>query len=252
MKTSTVTKLSKFMGGPVAGIVLGAILGIYIRPNAKFVSGLRALAAGIVLAAVSTELIPKVADTETKYDRIAVVIGILAGLSLMITIRTIFDKRQQITKSVTSGKMPWELIISIAIDFFIDALLIGMALSTSNSNVGMVLAIALGFEISLLTLTTSSQMIYSGISKTKIMGVVAILAAAFVAGGLTGYFAASKLKGTSAYYGMMAFGVAALIWLIVEDLLVGINKVLDSRISASLIFAGFMAIIVSGWFGHSH
>ena len=80
------------------------------------------------------------------------------------------------------------------------------------------------------------------------MGIVAILAAAFVAGGLTGYFAASKLKGTSAYYGMMAFGVAALIWLIVEDLLVGVNKVLDSRISASLIFAGFMAIIVSGWY----
>ena len=204
------------------------------------------------MAAVSTELIPDVAEVKEWKERGAVLFGIILGALVMIVLRTIFSKY---TNEGESGVIPWEMVISIAIDFFVDAILIGMSLSLGpglEANTGLVMTVALGFEMMLLTVTTASQMSLNKVTRGKIIGISVMLAAIVLIGAYLGNFIARKFKGTPYFYALLAFGVSALIWLIVEELLADIGTNLDSRISATMMFIGFMMVIASGWMGHKH
>ncbi len=245
---------AKFMAGPMMGILVGAFIGTYFKPSEKTVSGFKSLAAGIVLAAVSTELIPEVAEVDNTKERLWVVFGVIIGASMLIALRTYFDKYDATKEG--KGKVPWEMIISIAIDFFIDAILIGMAMTVTTgmeSSAGLIMAFALGTEMLIITLTAAGQMKENKVKGGELWGIAGGLAGVVLLGGLIGNYVGTSFKGTPSYYGLLAFGVAALIWLVVEELFVETGKnVLDSRIQASLIFVGFLAIIGSGWLGHAH
>ncbi len=245
---------AKFMIGPMLGILVGAAIGTHFTFSKEIVSGLRSLAAGIVLAAVSTELIPEIAEVEASKERLWVVFGVVIGATMLITLRSYFDKYDPTKEG--ENKVPWEMIISIAIDFFIDAILIGMAMSITTGdegNTGLIMAFALGTEMLIITLTAAGQMKENSVNRGEIWGIAGGLAGVVLIGGLVGNYVATSFKGSPPYYGLLAFGVAALIWLVVEELLVETGKGnLDSRIQASLIFIGFLGIIGSGWMGHAH
>ena len=246
-------KLSMLMIGPFLGIIIGGVIGSFIKPDPKLLTSFRSLAAGIVIAAVSTELIPEVAEVEGWKNRLGVLLGIVIGAGALIGIRSILNKYEKAGKSKS---IQWEMVTSIAIDFFIDAVLIGMAmtvLSGEASNAGLVIAISLGIEMLLVTFSLADTMNSGGVSRLKIMGICAGLLAIVTVGAIVGYITASKFKGTSPYYAMLAFGVAALLWLVVEELLVEkVKGRIDSRLQATFIFVGFILVIGSGWLGHHH
>ena len=244
----------KFMAGPMLGILVGAFIGTRFSFSPKVVTGLKSLAAGIVLAAVSTELIPEIADVDIAKERLWVVFGVCFGAIMLMTLRSYFDKYDATKEG--KGKVPWEMIIAIAIDFFVDAILIGMAISLNSGaegGAGVIMAVALGTEMLIVTMTAAAQMKENQVSKAEAWGIAAGLAGVVLLGGLLGNFVAARFKGSPPYYGLLAFGVSALIWLIFEELLVETSKnALDSRIQASLLFLGFLGIIASGWIGHAH
>lgn len=245
IKNAFTLKNAPVMVGPSIGIVAGSLLGSAIKPSIETLAVLRNLAAGLVLAAVSTELAPQVAEAHFYRERISVIAGILIGLGLMITLRTIFSQKNE-------EKMSIEVVVSIAIDFFIDSLLIGIALSSlTGGTSSMIMAIALGIEMFILSMTTTSQMHAANSSYLYIMTVTATFVMSTIVGLFSGMFAANMLKGTPMMYMLMAFGVSALIWLVTEDLIVK-SKYLDSRLAASMLFLGFMTVLVIGWFGHAH
>ncbi len=226
------------MMGPIIGIIIGSIVGSMIKPSMKSLAVLRHIAAGLVIAAFSTELTPEIAEADGYKNRIAVISGIVIGLALMIVLRTIFSKEEE-TMSI-------EVISSVAIDFFIDAMLIGIALaSTTNSN-GYIMAIALGIEMFILSLTTISQARKAGSSSLSMVFVSALFVVVVVAGMYIGMYFANRFKNSSTYYLLIAFGVAALMWLVTEDLL-SKSKYLDSRIGATMLFLGFLSVIILGW-----
>ncbi len=229
--------------GPTLGILVGSVFGTAIRPSMKSLALMRNVAAGLVLAAVSTELAPKIADVDEWKSRIGVLAGIVIGLGMMITLRTIFSQK--------SKGMTIEVIISIAIDFFIDSLLIGIALGSISSNASFVMAAALGIEMFLLSMTTMSQLQEANSSAFYIVIVTAVFVLSSIGGIMSGIFVANRFKGTPAFYTLLAFGVAALVWLVTEDLL-DKSKHVDTRLGATMLFIGFTLVVVMGWFGHHH
>ena len=230
------------MIGPSLGIVTGAIIGSIIKPSKQSLAIMRNLAAGLVLAAVSTEITPQIADVETWKNRLAILAGIAIGLGMMIILRTIYSKHDGVST---------ETITSIAIDFYIDSLLIGIALASISGSASIITALALGTEMFILSMGTISTMHDANASIGSISLVTTIFVLSSISGLSSGIFLARWLKNTPIFYALLAFGVAALIWLITEDLLHK-SKYLDTRLGATALFVGFSIVLIFGWIGHQH
>lgn len=232
------------MLGPSVGILLGSVIGGFLKPSVETMVILRNAAAGLVLAAVSTELIPEIADVDGYKHRIAVMAGLVIGLGMMLLLRTFFSQKNE-------DKMSIEVVTSIAIDFFIDAMLIGIALGTGSGTSSFIMAVSLGVEMFILSMTTISQMHAAKSSIGYMIMVSGIFVVASVVGLVGGMFLAQRLKGAAGFYGLLSFGVAALVWLVTEDLLTK-SKYVDTRVGATFLFLGFATAIAMGWFGHAH
>lgn len=225
--------------GPIIGIGVGAFLGTIFHPDKKTVSILRNLAAGLVLAALSIELTPKITDAESWKSKIAILSGIVMGALIMILIRTFSAKKDDKA----------ELLTSIGTDFFIDALLIGMAIgviSKGKSKGGLIMALALGLEMFILTMSTVAGFKSNALHAIMVAGIFIL---SVLAGIFFGILASSKFQNSLAICGMLAAGLSVLIWLVCEDLIAKNDpKILDSRIGATMLFLGFMLVVIMEWF----
>lgn len=225
--------------GPVVGIVVGAFLGSIFHPDKKTLSILRNLAAGLVLAALSIELTPKVTGAESWKSKIAILSGIVIGALMMILIRTFSAKKDDKA----------EILASIGTDFFIDALLIGIAIgviSGGKSKGGIIMALALGLEMFILTMSTVAGFKSNALHAIMVAGIFTL---SVLAGIFFGIFAASNFQSSFVICGMLAAGLSVLIWLVCEDLIAKNDpKILDSRIGATMLFLGFMLVVVMEWF----
>lgn len=76
---------------PAGLMMIGALLVYLWKPNKVYVSAMQHLAAGIVLAAVAVELIPKMTEKKNGGAIVGVVIGFCLGVALMIVMRYLFD-----------------------------------------------------------------------------------------------------------------------------------------------------------------
>ena len=134
---------------------------------------------------------------------------------------------------------PLALCIAINVDAFVDGLLVGVS-SVESSSAGVIMAVALTIEMTFLGVT------YSLAVRDQPMGrrvfALVLAPAVLIVGGLGGAVMASSL---SEYpflkTGLLAFGVAALLYLVTEDLLLEAHE-------AEL---GDHVWCVSGWVGGS-
>lgn len=230
---------------PVLAIICGTVISILSNPSDNMLIYLRNLTIGIVLGIISLELGPQIVAAKSDLDKIYVIIGIILGLVLLMIIRSFFQNYQS---KNTINKIQWEMLISVAVDFFMDAFLIGITLNI-NKTVGLILAIALACEMFVLTLTISEDMEQNKIEMQKIILVSLLLIATVIIGFVLGTFIGTYAKDQEYFYGILSFGVTVLIWLIFEELLLynSKNTTANTTISTTLLFTGFTSIIVSKW-----
>lgn len=227
----------------VIGITIGYFVSLLFTPTENTLTYLRNLAAGIVFAAASTELIPKVMSASTRDERSIVIAGMVIGLVALITIRSLINKYQIDT---IEGEIPWESTISLAIDFFIDSFIIGI---TSTKGVKLLLGTALATEMFMLTLTLNGIMKGKKVKGIYRFLVTTIIIIVVLVGGTLGYYLGENFKGKPIFYGILAFGLSVLIWLIMEELLVynKKNSTSNSIIATSMLFLGFIGVIIGEW-----
>ena len=230
---------------PVAAIVLGSAVGYQVTPSKEVVSGLRFVAIGIVIAALSAEFVPNMLEAPELRDKIASVAGFVGGAMLMILMRTLLPKDE--------GKAsPYELAGALAADFFVDAVMVGMSLGLAEKlgSGTLIVGAALSTEMLILSMTTGALMKRRGEDAATNYTVTGILVAAVVAGLTVGYVASTNLRGSAIIKGLVATGAASVIWLLTEELLghSPTKPVLDSRVGAALIFLGFGVMAFSEWF----
>ncbi|MGH9908922.1 MAG: hypothetical protein ACRD8U_25465 [Pyrinomonadaceae bacterium] len=207
-------------------------------------SAIQHFAAGVVIAAVASDLIPEV-------EKIGTIGGILGGFAAggatMIGLKWLVLKFEAFEKK--RHQLPVGLAAAAAVDTLIDGAIISAGFSTSQQQLGMLLTVALGIELFFLTLSVGTefhkhkQKHWVGIAVTT--GIALLL----LVGALVAFLVLGDASETTLAI-FLAFGAAALIYLIAEELLVEAIEAEESLFSTAMLFTGFLVVLALKLFPH--
>ncbi len=216
-------------------IIGGLVASIYV-PKQKFISALQHFVAGVVIAAVSIELLPKILGHKSTWT-------VEAGFVIGVVFMLLMQKLSLVaTKKEAKEKLPLGLIASSAIDLLVDGILISISFLAGKAS-GILITISLSFCAFFLNLTVSSILTQKKCRKaTQLVAICAIAfmlpIGAFIGSRILSQFPSSILVGT------IAFGVAALLYLGIEELLSEAHKQRDTTMTSASFFLGFLAILL--------
>jgi ZIP family zinc transporter len=232
---SAVTTAAALVTFPVAATVAGAAAAGVRRPGPAITSAVQHLAAGVVFAAVAGEVLPDLRDQHSLGPLVA---GFVAGVISLLAIDA-FARRAEAREQ---AGLPVALLAAIAIDLVIDGLLVGIA-SALGEGQGTILTVALTLEVLFLGLSLAVELGQRGIPRaraTLVTGVVSLAIAVGAVGGAAALADASH----AVLAGVLAFGAAALLYLVTEELLVEAHEGTETPLLTAMFFVGFLAIYV--------
>lgn len=219
-------------------------LATWRAPGPKLRSGILHFAAGVVFSVVAVEILP---DVVKGHAPMQTVIGFALGLALMLGLR-VFTREAAPSEPMTGEQvpslLPWGLLGGVAVDIAIDGLLLGIAFA-AGAKEGFLLSLALTIEIFSLGLATASSLGRAGQGRGKSIVIVAALALLFLAGAAIG---ATLLQGLSghALEIVLSFGLAALLFLVTEELLVEAHEAAETPALTAAFFVGFLLFLILG------
>lgn len=258
---------------PAATMVIGSLLMFKVHVQPKFEAAMQNLAAGILLAAVGLELLP-IIDEPKPTDNLAEAMGVIAGwIAAMIVMygvkyltekvegeesdeegnneaegKQIVDKdlEQQGGRRGRTPGVPWGLVCAVNIDAFVDGFLVGLAY-IARPHSGVVIGAATSIEMAFLGLS------FAGILKEclparKAVPLALLPPLLLVSAGTIGAAIGDVVKGSPpVFYAFMSFGTVALLFLVVEELLIEAHENQDGKgiwYINQCVFLGFLVIMV--------
>jgi len=231
------TEVLVYLLVPAAATLIGGMIAVFWTPSAQLRSALQHLAAGVVFAAVASELLPEVMHEGMP---VPVVLGFSGGVLLMLLIKWLAERGDTSTEGENKG-----LVTIIGIDIAIDGLLVGVSFS-AGAKAGILVTMALSLEVLFLAMSTAATQINNGISRARVaataLGFAVVLMAAATAGAASLDFLSPAML-----EGVLSFGVAALLYLVTEELLVEAHEAREVRetpLTAATFFAGFLIILL--------
>jgi len=232
MKDSLLTVLTYVMI-PVVVTIIGGIIAAYRSPGEKTRITVQHFAAGVVFAAVALELLPELV---TNLKLLPLIIGFSSGVALMLIVRKVSEKFE-----VSGGS--GGLVIASGVDVFIDGLLIGVSFDV-GLKAGIIVTIALAIELLFLALSVASTLAKEGKSKLRIIFITVILSLLVLIGATIGGTLLQGIHGSGLEV-IIAFAVAALLYLVTEELLVEAHKgEPESAFSTTMFFVGFLIVLI--------
>jgi ZIP family zinc transporter len=211
----------------VVAALIGGLVAVYRPPGAQMESNIQHFAA---------ELLP---DVHGRAPRI-VVLGFAIGVVTMLGIHRL---SKTIEKRGVGGQYAGAagLLITVGIDMIIDGVLIGVTF-LDNPDTGVIIAVALAIEVLFLGVAGVVALPRElGVArKLAVPTVFGLLLAAGVTGGV---LALEGVTGAPVAI-ILAFGSAALLYLVTEELLVKAGRVPETPVSTTLFFVGFLAIFL--------
>lgn len=224
---------------PAVATLSGAAFALYRSPSERARSLFQHFAAGVVLAVVAGELLPEITKEHRPFG---VVIGFVLGVGLMLAVKAWSERfeARSASKGTSSG-----LLAAVAIDVLLDGLLIGLGLA-AGARIGVLLIIALTLELLFLGISVAVSLSEAGFARRRSFAVIGGLCALIVVGALLGGLFLSGLSGM-AFEIVLSFGAAALMYLVVEELLVEAHEVQETPFITASFFAGFVALYLLEW-----
>ncbi|ULE35720.1 ZIP family metal transporter [Mycobacterium sp. IDR2000157661] len=216
---------------PVVTGIVGGVVAVLRSPRPAVVSGVQHFAAGVVMAAVAGEVLPQLRERGPLW---LIVIGFAAGVALLVGMRQ-FEGED----SSDSG-LPVSFLVVVAIDLFIDGLLVGTGAAVSTKT-AMIIAIALTVEVLFLCLSVALRLTGSGVSRLTTVALIGLLTLSVALGAILGALLLGD-AGPALLGLVLAFAAAALLWLVVEELLVEAHETPDRPWMAAMFFVGFLAL----------
>jgi ZIP family zinc transporter len=236
---------------PVAATVVGALAGVSRDPGPRLRSAIQHFAAGVVFSVVGVELLPDITRTHEVRD---VVIGFAAGIALMLVIRRLTAAAgpkalttpadASASDAARAATVSVGMLVAVGIDILIDGLLVGIAFAAGQKE-GVLLTIALAVELLSLGLAITAEIREANGSRLRAVVVPSALSLLLVVGAVGG---ATLLAGASSHVlaAVLAFGAAALLFLVTEELLVEAHEVPETTGSTLMFFVGFLLFLVLG------
>lgn len=227
---------------PVIAAALGSIVAASRRPGARLTSGVQHFAAGVVLAAVVGEVLP---DLRKEGHLGLVAIGFGVGVALLLGLgglgRRLERSRAGIREAAGSA-LPLGLLVAVGVDLLIDGSLVGLG-ATLGAKQGIVLTIALTLEILFLGVSLCAELLDAGQRPVRAAAISSGLGLLTAVGAIVG--AALLGRASSAVLApVLAFGAAALLYLVVEELLVEAHEEAETALLSAMFFAGFLGLYV--------
>jgi ZIP family zinc transporter len=217
----------------------GGLVAQFWRPRVRARSAIQHFAAGAVLAAVASRVVPEVERTGTP---LGILGGFAAGGLAMIGLKWLVVRFEQQQRH--HQRLPFGLAAAAAVDTLLDGAIISAGY-TSGQNLGTLLALTLAVELFFLNLSVGAE--YRKTQSPRWHGVAAtsLIAGLLLAGAAAaGLLLRDASPATVAV--VLAIGAAALIYLIAEELLVEAIAAEQSILSTAMLFAGFLALIALG------
>jgi ZIP family zinc transporter len=220
----------------VVAALVGGVVAVYRPPGPQMESNVQHFAAGVVIAAVTAELLPDIHGRAP----VVVVLGFAIGVATMLGIHHL---SKTIEKRDIGGQFAGAagLLITIGIDMLIDGVLIGVTFLDSPDT-GVIIAVALAIEVLFLGVA-GVVALPQDLGVAKKLAVPAAFGALLASGVIVGVLALEGVTGAPIAV-ILAFGSAALLYLVTEELLVKAGKVPETPVSTTLFFVGFLAIFL--------
>jgi len=223
---------------PGTAMALAGLWATLHPPNEKWRSALMHFAAGVVFAVVAVELLP---DLVHEHSVLATVIGFALGTTAMLGVRALSETAED--DATSQNHTGWEsLIAATSVDLSVDGLMLGVGFATGIKQ-GTLLTIALAFELITLGLAVSLDLQQSKLTRRIIPWVIAALSGIFILAAVLGSAVLSLISGAP-LVGIIAFGAAALLFLVTEELLTEAHKVTENPLLTASFFVGFLAIFL--------
>jgi ZIP family zinc transporter len=224
----------------VVAALVGGVVAVYYPPGAQMESNIQHFAAGVVTAAVAAELLPDV------HGRAPLIVVLGFGIGV-VTMLGIHQLSKRIEKRNIGGQFAGAagLLITVSIDMLIDGVLIGVTF-LDNPDTGVIIAVALAIEVLFLGVA-GVVALPQGMGVAKKMAVPAVFGLLLAAGVTGGVLALEGVTGAPIAL-ILAFGAAALLYLVTEELLVKAGKVPETPVSTTLFFVGFLSIFLLDMF----
>jgi len=222
---------------PAVATLVGGALAAWRTPGPRLRSAIQHFAAGVVFAAVAGELMPAVMHEGRP---VAVIVGFALGVGLMLGVKWLMEPGTDASSGSASPSR--SLLIAVGVDFFVDGILVGVSF-VAGEEAGMLVTFALTLEVLFLALATSAALTSSGTSQRRAFGTVVALALLLVAGAALGGAALAHLSG-ALLEGVLSFGVAALLYLVTEELLTEAHEVPETPLTTATFFLGFLLLLL--------
>ena len=142
------------------------------------------------------------------------------------------------------------MLFPILVDMCIDGLCIGIATNGKYETGGLLIAIGNCIECIFVTLALGLFMKKKKCNSFKIIMAGVYIGISIVVGALIGAVCGSLLKHTIAFAGFMSFGVVALLWLVVEELMKESHAEIEKKYEKEPIiinigfFGGFLIMTI--------
>lgn len=229
---------------PAGAAIVGGVVATYYPPGSKLRSAIQHFAAGVVFSVVAVELLP---DVVREHRPLQVVIGFALGVVVMLVIRSLTEGAEPVgeeSEGKASAKLPLAMLVCVGVDVLVDGFLVGLGFA-AGAKEGKLLTLALTVELLSLGLALSVTLGKAGAARGKIIVTIASLALLIVIGALGG---ATLLRGLSdaGLEIVLSFGLAALLFLVTEELLVEAHEEPETPLTTATFFAGFLLFLVLG------
>ncbi len=222
---------------PAAVMIIGGIIAARRTPGARVRSGILHFAAGVVFSVVAVELLPDVVRGHAPWE---VAFGFGLGVAVMLGVQGLERK----TGDKDTSGLPMGLLVGIGVDIAVDGLVLGIGFA-AGAKEGLLLTLALTGEFLSLGLAASAELGQAGMPRSKAVMTISSLALLFVvcaAGGATLLHSLPH----SALEIVLAFGVAALLFLVTEELLVEAHEEAETPLLTAMFFGGFLLFLLLG------
>jgi ZIP family zinc transporter len=224
---------------PVLTILVGGIIPFIQVPGPVFRNVMLHFAAGVVFSVVAVELLPDIVE---KHRPIEVMIGFGLGVAVMLAVKHFTGKMESAAQSRTI--LPWGILIGTGVDILLDGFLLGIGFA-AGAKEGVLLALALSLEVFSLGIAISTELRTKQFSRAKTLSIVLFMGALFLVGTVLG---ATLLSGMSQEMTelVLSFGLAALLYLVTEELLMEAHEEKESPLITSAFFVGFLFFLILG------
>jgi ZIP family zinc transporter len=240
---------------PAVVMIAGAALAVWRAPGPQLRSAILHFAAGVIFSVVAVELLPDIVQHHAPYE---VAIGFGLGVATMLGLRYFtqrLEKQQETgkdhksaaspgTAGASAAPLPWGLLVAIGIDIFIDGLLLGIGFA-AGAKEGTLLAIALTIELLSLGLATAVELRQGGHGKGRAVAIVAGTSLMLLVGAGIGTTVLRGATGNLLEI-VLSFGLAALLFLVTEELLTEAHEETETPLLTLAFFVGFLLFLLLG------